>query len=162
MRRLLPLILALVIVPPAAAAKFTFTVLSTSPANTGITLNGDDQTSTFAIVTEVAYTNGGNTTGWKIQAAAGVPTFGSQTLPALVVTGGSFACASGCQTNPAPLNVSYPITLSSTAQTVYNANVNTGQGTYDITNTYQVTYPASTVAGTYTTTVTLTGATGPT
>ena len=40
--------------------------------------------------------------------------------------------------------------------------MNTGQGTFDITNTYQLTVPAKTIAGTYAATVTLTGATGPT
>ena len=64
--------------------------------------------------------------------------------------------------NPTPTGISYPITLSATAQTIYNASANTGRGTFSVTSTFQLTYPASTTAGTYSATITLTGATGPT
>lgn len=161
MRRLLVVALALVIVPSATAASFTFSVTTTSPVTApGITLSGDDQTTTFSVVSRVAYTGGGNTAGWNIQAAATTPTAGSYTLPELQVTAGSFACVSGCMTNPTS-SVTYPVTLSTTATRVYNAAANTGRGTFNITNTYQVTYPANALPGTYSSTVTLTGATGP-
>ena len=112
MRRLLPLVLALVVIPSAAAAKFTFTVTTASPlAGPAITLDGDDQTATFTIVTKAAYTGGGNTAGWKVQASATAPTSGANVLPALIVTAGSFACSTGCTTNPAPTGITYPITL---------------------------------------------------
>jgi hypothetical protein len=146
----------------AAAATFTFSVTTSSPVTApGVTLSGDDQTKTFAIVTQVAYTGSGNTAGWKVTAAATAPTSSSRTLPALQVTAGTFGCVSGCTTSPSPSGITYPITLSTTAQKIYNASANTGRGTYSVTNTYQVTYPASAIAGTYSSTVTLTGSTGP-
>jgi len=159
-----PLALALLAATasPATATTFTFSVVTTSPVTApAVTLNGDDQTKTVSIVTKVAYTGSGNTAGWKVQAAATTPTAaGGATLPALTVTAGSSACAGSCTTNPTS-SVTYPITLSGTAQRIYNAAANTGRGTFNITSTFTLTYPANALAGTYTSTVTLTGATGP-
>ena len=161
MRRLLAALLALTVVPSAAAATFTFTVQTASPVTApGITLSGDDQTKTFTIVSQVAYTGPGNTAGWNIQASSTTLTSSGRTLPALVVTAGTFACASSCTTNPTS-SVTYPLTMSGTAQRIYNAAANTGRGTFNVTNTFQVTYPANAIPGTYSCTVTLTGATGP-
>lgn len=161
MRRLLPALLALVIVPSATAAQFTFGVLTSSPVTApGVTLNGDDQSVTFTIDTEINSANG-NKSGWKVQASATTPTSGSYTLPALVVTGGSSSCISGCSVNPTPTGVGYPITLGGSATTIYNAAANTGTGDFDIANTYKVTVPANTIQGTYSSTVTLSGSTGP-
>ncbi len=152
---------ALVVVPPASAATFTFSLVTTSPVTApGVTLTGDDQAKTFGIVTQVAYTGTSNTAGWKVQARATTPTSGTHTLPALQVTAGTFSCVSSCTTNPTN-GVSYPITLSGVAQKIYNAAANTGRGTFTVTSTYQVTYSASAIAGTYSSTVTLTGSTGP-
>jgi len=162
MRRLLVPVLALVLTPTAGAT-FTYTVETSSPVTApGITLSGDDQSKTFSIVTRVANTSFGDTGGWKVQASATTPTSGSHTLPALTVTAGSYACYSSCTVNPTQTGVSYPITLSTTAQTIYNANSRTGEGTFNVTSTFQVTYPASAILGTYSSTVTITAATGPT
>jgi hypothetical protein len=152
---------ALVAAPSAAAATFTFSVTTTSPVTApGITLTGDDQTKTFSIVTQVAYTGSGNTAGWNIQSSQTQPKSGTNLIPYFTVTAGSFACSSGCTTNPTN-GITYPITLSGTAQKIYNAAANTGRGTFNMTSTYQVNYPANAIAGTYSSTVTLTGATGP-
>lgn len=160
MRLLLVVALALVIVPSAAAG-FTYSVTTKSPVTApGVTLNGDDQTATFDVVSRVAYVGPGNTAGWKVTAAATTLTSGSNTLPALVVTAGTFACVSGCTTSPTS-SVTYPVTLSTTAVRVYNAAANTGRGTFDVTNTFQVTYPANALPGTYTATLTLAGSTSP-
>jgi hypothetical protein len=51
--------------------------------------------------------------------------------------------------------------LSTTAVRVFNAATTTGQGTFTVTNTFLVTYPANIYPGTYVSTVTLTGSTGP-
>jgi hypothetical protein len=162
MRRLAVILLALAVAPGAAAATFTFTVSTASPVTApGVTLNGVDQTKTFTIVTRVAYTGAGNTAGWKVQASSTVPTSGSNTLPYFTVTAGSFACAFSCTTNPTTSGIGFPITLSGTAQTIYNAAANTGRGTFDITSTYQVSYAANKFPGTYAATVTLVGSTGP-
>ncbi len=154
-------LVSLVALPSAAAATFTFSVTTSSPVTaSGITLSGDDQTKTFAIATSVAYTGSKNTAGWSVDAKATALKSGTHTLPALEVTSGVFVCGSGCTTPPSNL-IGYPITLTTAAQTIFDADTNTGQGTYAVTNTYQVTYPASAIAGTYSSTVTLTGSTGP-
>ncbi len=157
--RLAVLVAALVVVP-AASATFTFSVVTSSPVTApGITLSGDDQSKTFTIVTRIAYTNI-NFSGWNVSASATTPTSGTHTLPPFDVTAGTYSCVTGCTSNPNSA-VTYPITLSTTAQEIYNAATFTGRGTFNITNTYEVTYPASAISGTYTSTVTLSGSTGP-
>lgn len=159
-RLLLPVMVALAIVPSATAAQFSFSVLTSSPFTApGVTLNGDDRTATFTIDTEISSTNG-NKAGWNVQASATAPASGSYTLPALVVTGGSTSCLGGCTTNPTS-SVSFPITMSGSAQTIYNAAANTGTGDFDIASTFRLSVPANTISGTYSSTVTLSGSTGP-
>jgi hypothetical protein len=163
MRRLLAPVLALILAPASLAATFSDTVQTSSPVTVAsVTLTGDDQTETFSIVTQVAYTGSGNTAGWKVEAAATTPKTGTHTLPALEVTAGSYTCVTGCTTNPTPTGITYPITLPTTATKIYNANTNTGRGTFKVTSTFEVTYPANIVTGTYSSTVTITAATGPT
>jgi len=150
-----------VVVPSAAAASLSFSITTTSPLTApGITLSGDDQTKTFTIATQIAYTGTNNTAGWKVQAHQTQPKSGTRLLPFFIVTAGSFACSSGCAADPTS-GITYPITLSTSAQTIFNAAANTGRGTYNVTNTYQVSYPANAIAATYSSTVTLTGSTGP-
>jgi hypothetical protein len=158
---LLVLLAALAVVSNAAAATFSYSVTTGSPVTvTGVTLNGVDQSKTFTIVSRVAYTGGNNSAGWKVQASATVPTSSGHTIPNLGVTAGTFSCATSCTTNPTN-GVTYPLTLSTSAQTIYNADVNTGRGTFDVTNTFEMTYTANAFPGTYASTVTLTGSTGP-
>jgi hypothetical protein len=152
---------ALVFVPSAAAASLTITITTSSPVTApGITLSGDDQSKTFTIVSQVAYTGTGNTAGWNLAGSQTQPTSGTRTIPYFQVTAGSFACSTGCTTSPTN-SITYPITLSGTGQKIYNAAANTGRGTYNVTSTFQVNYPANAIAGTYASTVTLTVATGP-
>lgn len=159
--RAVAVVVATLIFVPSAAAALTFTVTTASPVTApGITLSGDDQTKTFAIVTQVAYTGTGNTAGWNIQAKQTQPKSGTHLLPFFDVTAGAYACVSGCTANPAN-GIAYPLTLSGTAQKIYNAAANTGRGTFSVTSTYELSYPANALPGTYASTVTLTGATGP-
>ena len=162
MRLLVVLALALVFVGGAAAATFTFTVQTASPLTVAtVTLNGLDQTKTFTIADTVAYTGGNNTAGWKVQASATTPTSpGSVTLPAIKVTAGSSVCQSSCTTNPTNAII-YPLTLSGSAQTIFDAAAATGQGTFTVTSTFQLSYAANLIPATFTSTVTLTGSTGP-
>lgn len=155
-------LLALAAVPAAYGATFTFTVNTTSPVTApGVTLSGDDQTKTFTMQYTVAYTGGGNTAGWNVTASATTPTSGLNTLPALVVTGVTNAnCTGGGCVNPTN-SITWPITLSGTAQKIFNAAANTGKGSVVLTATYQMTYPANAMPGTYASVVTLNGATGP-
>jgi len=162
MRRLLVVLLLLAAPSTAAAASFTFTVNTASPITApGITLSGDDQTKTFTMSYTVAYTGGGNTAGWNVQAASTTLTSGSNTLPAMQVTGVTNAnCTGGGCVNPTN-SITWPVTLSTTSTRIFNAAAGTGKGTVVLTATYQVSYPANALPGTYSATVTLTGATGP-
>jgi hypothetical protein len=144
----------------ATAATFTFTPSTTPVTVATVTLSGVDQTKTFTIPNTVAYTGGNNNAGWKVQASATTPTAGSNTLPALIVTAGSATCQTSCTTNPTN-SIAYPLTMSGTAQTIFNAATSTGQGTFTVTSTFQVSYASNIFPGTYTSTVTLTGSTGP-
>jgi hypothetical protein len=158
------LLLALIFVGGAAAATFTFTVTTTTPMTLStVTLNGIDQTKTFPIAATLAYTGGNNNAGWNVQVSATVPTAGSNTLPALKVTGAGAVCQGTCvaPTASASFPVTYPITLSTTAVRVINAAPSSGTGTFTITTTFLVTYPSNIFPGTYATTVSLSGATGP-
>lgn len=162
MRRLVVILLALALPSTAAAASFSFTVNTTSPVTApGITLTGDDQTTTFTMSYTVAYTGGLNTAGWNVQAASTTLTAGTNTLPAMKVTGvTSGACTGGACVNPTN-SITWPVTLSTTSTKIFNAAAGTGKGTVVLTATYQVSYPANALPGTYSATVTLTGATGP-
>jgi hypothetical protein len=154
-------LVSLVVVSGAAGATFKHSVATPSPVTVaGVTLNGVDQVKTFTIDSTVQYTGGQNTAGWKVQASATTPASGSNTLPALQVTDGTFSCVSGCNTNPTN-GVTYPITLSTTAQTIFNAAAGTGQGTFTVTSTFALNYVANALPGTYSSTVTLSGSTGP-
>jgi hypothetical protein len=162
MRPLLAALFALIFVGGAGAATFTFTVTTTSPVTVAtVTLSGIDQTKSFTIANTVAYTGGNNSAGWNVQAAATTPTSGANTLPALKVTAGTAVCQGTCATAPTSSVTYPPITLSTTAVRVFNAALNTGQGTFTVSNTFLVTYPANIYPGTYASTVTLTGTTGP-
>jgi hypothetical protein len=150
---------ALVCAGTALGANFTFSVVTASPLTLpAVTLNGGDQSQTFTVVSRV---DNNDSSGWKVQAAAGPPAFGSYALPALQVTAASWSCVTGCPANPLPSGLSYPMTLSATPQTIYNADVGTGRGKFDIASTFLVSYPAKTIAGTYTATIILSGSAGP-
>jgi hypothetical protein len=162
MRRLLiPVVIALVAAPAGLATTFSFTLSTPSPINAGtVTLSGDDQTNTFT-TKSVIFLSGTPVTGWKVQASSTTLTSGAKTLPAMAVTAAAYSCASVCFSNPSPTGITYPVTLSSTPTTIANANTGTGSGQFNVTNTFQVSYPASALPGAYSATLTLTGSTGP-
>jgi hypothetical protein len=156
---LLACTLALLCAGAAFGANFTFSVVTASPLTLpAVTLNGNDQSQGFTVVSQV---ESSGSSGWKVQAAADAPASGPYTLPALQVTAASWSCASGCPVDPLPTGLTYPMTLSATPQTIYNAGVGTGRGKFDIASTFLVSYPAKTIAGTYTSTITLSGSAGP-
>jgi hypothetical protein len=161
MSRLLVLMLALAVTPAAAAATLSIKIAATTVTAPSVTLNGIDQTSTFTIAATEAYTGGGNTAGWNVTAASATLTSGANTLPALIVTtvARGNCTGSGC-VNPTN-SITWPITLSTTPQKIYNAAATTGKGTVILTGTYQVNYPSNALPGTYTAVVTVATATGP-
>lgn len=168
MRRLLVVVLALVVVPSAAGTiTLTVTVTTASPVTApGVTLSGIDQTTTFTVLSRVTYDDdagNGNNLGWKLNVSATLPTVSGRSLPALIVTGVTRAnCTAGQSSCVNPVNsVTWPITVGTTATKVYNAAANTGKGNVVLTTTYQITYPANAIAGTYSSTITYAVATGP-
>ena len=161
MRRLLVPLVALVIVPTATAA-FSVTLNSTSPQTfAAITLNGVDQTKTLPITITVANTGGTNGLGWNVTAAAAAPTSAAGTLSPLQITAVSAAACTGGSCVNATNNVAVPVTLSSTAAKIFNAAAGTGTGSVVLTATLQMTYDAKALPATYTSSLTVTGTTGP-
>jgi len=151
---------ALFVVPCAAGATLSISITATSVTAPTVTLNGVDQPKTFTITAIQAYTGSGNTAGWNITASSTPLTNGTQTMPSMSVTASSFTCNAGCTTNPTN-SITYPVAVDSTADKVYNAAANTGRGTFNVALTVSVPYPANTIPGTYTSTVTLATAAGP-
>jgi hypothetical protein len=170
MRRLLVVAVALIVVPPAAGAiTLSLSITTGSPITApAVTLNGVDQTKTFTVASSVTYSDSsgnGNTAGWKVNASATAPTVAGRTLPFLIVTGVTRAnCTNDASGNPCvnPVNsVTWPVTANTTPAKIYNAAVTTGQGIVVLTSTFQITYPANAIPGVYSSTITLTVASGP-
>lgn len=160
MRWLLLLAVALV-VTPAANAAFSISISGTKVTAPGITLNGVDQTSTFTVDATVTNTGSGNTAGWNMTAASATLTSAGKTLPALEITTVDAAACTGSGCVDPTNSVTWPITLSTTPVKIYNAAPNTGEGKVVLTGTFQVTYPANALPGTYKAVVTLATALGP-
>lgn len=161
MRRLLVPLLALVMVPTATAA-FSVTLNSTSPQTfAAITLNGVDQTKTLPLSISVTNTGGTNGVGWNVTAAAAAPTSAAGTLSPLQVTAVSAGACSGGQCIGPTNNVAFPVTLSATPAKIFNATAGTGTGSVTLTATLQMSYDAKALPATYTSSLTVTGATGP-
>ncbi len=142
----------------------------TSAAPTfSVTLDGTDKTASYTLpmtATDARGTGAGwNLTITSTQFSTGA---GGNTLAtnASSIQSVSSACVSGSTcTNPTN-SVTYPLTVPAgstppTAVRFFNAAANTGMGKFTITPTVQVSVPANTYAGTYTSTVTLAIASGP-
>jgi len=161
MRRLLVPLLALMVVPTATAA-FSVTLSNTSPQTfAAITLNGVDQTKTLPLTITVVNTGGTNGLGWNVTAAAAAPTSAAGTLLPLQVTAVSAAACTGGQCVNPSNSIGVPVTLSATPAKIFNATAGTGTGSVILTATLQMTYDAKALPATYTSSLTVTGATGP-
>lgn len=156
MRKLVVLLLALIAVPAAHA--FSVTVNTADPVTApGVTLNGVDQSQTFTISIGVSDANPGSGNGWHVDTSATTPSNGANTLPALIVTDVVAGTCSGGSCAQPTNHITWPITLSTTAQKIFNADVGTGTKSQSLTATFKITYPANAVAVTYSSTVTITG-----
>jgi len=145
----------------------SLTVAATdNPAFSSITLDGTDQTVPDTIAIDVNDSTGSGS-GWKLQVTSTTFTnAGSKTLPntAMAITGVSSVCDVTC-TNPTN-GVSYSVTVPAdtaapAAVSFFNAAVDTGMGDFTVTPTLVLSVPATTYAGTYNSTVTITIASGP-
>ncbi len=137
---------------------------------TAVTLNGNDQTTTYTLpLTVTDATGSGN--GWNLTITSTQFSDGhGHTLPTTassILTAPSVVCQSTGNHCTAPINsISYPLGVpaGSTAPTAvkfYNAAANSGLGIFAITPTVTITVPASTIAGTYGSTVDVAIVSGP-
>ena len=180
----LPLLLAvaaaaLVLPVAAVAATGTATISAGSlgfvstPPNVSFTatLNGLDQT-----VTSAQALDGGDATGsgagWNLTATSTTFTTGGGTPKLLSTTATSLsaapadACDASSTCTLATNSVTYPYVLPAattapTATKLFNAAANTGLGNQTVTPSWKLAVPASTFAGTYTSTWTISLVSGP-
>jgi hypothetical protein len=148
------------------------TSLSASTAAFNVTINGSDQTPTVDVTVHLK-DDRGTGAGWKLQVAATTFTTGGGT-PKTFANSGTFSISdrangvdgAGTYTDPSNSVSSPPIAVTTAATTpsavsVFNAALDSGMGHFTVTPSMQVAIPANAFAGTYTSTITYTIATGP-
>ncbi len=153
----------------AGVSAGSLSMAAADPPSLAATLNGTDQQVSDAVAVD-AKDNRGSGSGWKLQITSTQFTTGGGTprtlgTSSLRVSGVTSACDAGTCTTPTNA-VSYPHTVPAaatapTATTMYSSAVDTGMGDFTLTPTFQLTVPANTYAGTYSSTITVTQATGP-
>jgi hypothetical protein len=141
----------------------------TTPPTVAVTLNGVDQTASYALALSL---NNLSILGWNVTltstqfATGAIPV---RTLPttASSVTNVTAVCTAGqiCTTTPQNA-VTYPLAVPAgnsapTPVKLYDAQIASGVGTFDLSATIKVTVPANAYAGTYTSTITLAYVSGP-
>lgn len=137
-----------------------------NPAFPGVTLDGTAQSVNDDIDIDVQDLRGTGA-GWHLEVTSTTFTDGGNTLPttAMSITGVASACDGTTCTDPTNGN-SYSITVPAdatapTAVEFFDAAAGTGLGDFTITPTFSLAVPATTYAGTYNSTVTLTVANTP-
>ena len=168
-RHLLTLALAALIVVSPASAAGTLTETTTASPTLSATLNGTNLQPTYTLPITVADTrNGSSANGWNLTiTSTQFKTTGGATLPtnASSVTSVASACVLvGCTlpTNSVPYPVAIPAAaVAPTAVKFVNAANGTGTGTISVTPTVQVTVPANSFTGSYSSTITLAVVAGP-
>ena len=171
---ILTALMAAALTTVAAALAGNMTATATVSGTAGISLNlpagpsltdtldGTDQTASYAPVLGVVDARGTGA-GWNLSVSATTFSDGSgHTLAPGTVASVTSACKGGSTcTGATSSGITYPLTIGGTAAKFYNAATSTGLGKVDVTPTIDVLIPGNTVAGTYTSTVTLAAATGP-
>jgi hypothetical protein len=172
--------LAALLLPSAAVAATATATLSagslgfvSTPPNVSFsaTLNGSDQTVPTPQALDVGDATGSGA-GWNITSTSTTFTTGGgspKTLSTSATTVGAAptdTCDSGVTCALATNSVTFPYTLpaASTAPTatkLFNAAANSGMGNQTVTPTWKLAVPASTLAGTYTSTWTISLVSGP-
>ncbi len=166
---------------PAAASAATSTatatvsggslsLTTTATPSFGVTLDGTDQTGTYTVPSTVTDSRGTGA-GWNLTLTSTQFSTGGST-PSTLSTGASSltsvtnACVPGT-TCTAPTNsVTYPVavpagTTAPTAVKYFNAATSTGKGKFNNTPSVNVSVPANSDAGTYSSTLTLAAVSGP-
>uniref|UniRef100_A0A831TEY6 WxL domain-containing protein n=1 Tax=Thermorudis peleae TaxID=1382356 RepID=A0A831TEY6_9BACT len=141
----------------------------TAANGNGFTLNGTDQTKTDPFNIDVVDARGTGA-GWNLQITSTTFSTGGATPKTLAtnasqITAVSVTCDQGTCTGPSN-SITYPLTVPAgstppTAVKFYNTAVDTGMGDFTVTPTWSLSVPANAYAGTYTSTVTITIASGP-
>jgi WxL domain surface cell wall-binding len=144
-----------------------------TPPNVGFsaTLNGADQTVTTTQALDVADATGSGA-GWNLTATSTTFTTGGgsphllATSATTIAAAPAVACDTGSTCTAATNSVTFPYTLPAgatapTATKLFNAAANSGMGNQTVTPTWRLSVPASTFAGTYTSTWTISLVSGP-
>jgi hypothetical protein len=134
--------------------------ITAAPANFSYsgTLTGDvlNLTSSFAVgVTDAT----GSKAGWNLQAQIGTLTAGANTIPAEnhSISGVSVSGVKGVGPSNSVVTGQIPTTMGK----IFNAAPNSGMGQSTMTFNTQLTVPASSLAGSYSTTMTVSIVAGP-
>ncbi|MFZ1997006.1 MAG: WxL domain-containing protein [Solirubrobacteraceae bacterium] len=144
--------------------------VATSAAPTfSANLAGGDSTPTYTLPLTAVDTTGTGA-GWNLTITSTQFTTGGGTPHTLAanastMTGVTSACASGTCTNPTNA-VTYPVSVPAaatapTAVKFFNAAANTGLGSFTVTPTVGVFVPATSFAGSYSSTLTVSIVSGP-
>ena len=152
-----------------ATGTLTGSTLSLSTAATptfSANLNLGDSTPTYTVPLTIQDTRGTGA-GWNATITSTQFTTGSATLAtnASTLTGVTSTCATGTCANPTNA-ITYPVAVPAaavapTAVKFFNAAANTGMGKFTNTPTIGVFVPQSSLAGTYTSTLTISIVSGP-
>lgn len=173
-------VLSLVLVLPAVADSTTATLnvtggtLSETAPTTGpsasVTLDGTDQTTSYTMAISINDTRGTGA-GWNLQVTSTQFSTGGTTPSTLAanastITAINSACVVGGTCVAPTNNVTYPLGMpaGATAPTpvkMFNAATSSGLGRFTLTPTVQIAVPATTLAGAYTSTITLSIVSGP-
>ncbi len=159
---------ATVTVNATVTAGTALTVASLNAPSFNLTLNGDDQTATYQAQLQVVDARGRATGGgWNLTVGATQFSDGAgHTLPAAAdsISSVTTACHTGSTcalpTNSVS-NANLSIPTSPSTVKFLNAATASGLGRVDVNMNVDVAVPASTIAATYTSTVTVAVVTGP-
>jgi hypothetical protein len=165
----------LAVASPAGTTTATATISAGSlafvstPANVifAATLSGLDQTPINQEAIDVG--DPGSGTGWNLTATSTTFTTGTQTLATsatTLTTAPADTCDASATCTLATNAITYPYTLPAaatppTATKLFNSAVNSGMGDQTVTPTWKLSIPASTFAGTYLSTWTISLVSGP-
>ena len=161
---------ATVAVSTTVNAGSTLSVAGNGTPSFNLTLNGDDQTTSYSLPVEVVDARGlASGGGWNLTLTSTQFSDGAgHTFPttASTVTTAAAACAatSTClaPTNGVAPNIGVPSgSAAPPAVKFFNAASPTGRGRVDVTATVSVAVPANVIAGTYSSTVTVSIVAGP-
>jgi hypothetical protein len=134
--------------------------ITSPPANFGYTgsLTGDVLTLTSSFAVSVSDSSGTGA-GWNLQAQIGTLTSGANTIPAAnhSISGVSVSDVKGVGPSNSIVTGQIPTTMGK----IFNAAPNSGMGQSTMTFNTQLTVPASALAGSYSTTMTVSIVSGP-